>query len=554
VKPSSLNLARRARELEQLDRGEVVDLLVVGGGITGVGIALDAATRGLSVALVERRDLANGTSRWSSKLVHGGIRYLAKGNVRLAHESAVERGILLEHTAPHLTRALGMVAPVGVGFTAGRAAMTYAGYAVGNALRIVSGTARSTLPPPAWVTANESRLLVPALSSQGLRGGVLTWDGQLTDDARLVVAVARTAAAFGARILTYAEVEEVTSEGALVRDGLSGTALSVRARQVVNATGVWADRLHPEVELRPSRGAHLVLPAERLGRPRAALAVPVPGESNRYVFALPQIDEDRVFVGLTDDPVDVISDNPAASEADETFLLSVLSTALEVPLTPQDVVGSFAGLRPLLAGAEGTTADLSRDHRILERADGLVTIVGGKLTTYRKMAEDVVDRIVARRGTDEPCVTGRQPLVGAASRSYLASMAADRRLVARYGAEADEVEALLRDRPELAEPVVAGSLHRRVELAWGVEHEGALTVDDLLDRRTRIGLVPIDRAGAAEVAARFSPGGATPRRVEARGVVASSDEARGGLGQRSEDVADRDHADDPAREGDGEVA
>jgi glycerol-3-phosphate dehydrogenase len=501
VKPSSLHHARRARELEQLERGEVVDLLVIGGGITGAGVALDAASRGLSVALVERRDLANGTSRWSSKLIHGGIRYLAQGNVRLAHESAVERGILLERTAPHLTRALGMVVPVGVGFSPAQAGLTYAGYALGNALRVVAGTARSTLPPPSWLTVHESRLLVPSLSAEGLRGGVLTWDGQLTDDARLVVAVARTAAAFGARIITYAEVEEVTSEGALVRDAIGGTTLTVRARQVVNATGVWADRLHPEVELRPSRGAHLVLPAERLGRPRAALAIPVPGEAHRYVFALPQVDEDRVLVGLTDDPVDVVSDEPIASEADETFLLSVLSAALDVPLTPQDVVGSFAGLRPLLAGAAGATADLSRDHRLLERADGLLTIVGGKLTTYRRMAQDVVDRVVERRGGGPGSTTARQPLVGAASRQHLTSLRADRRLVARYGTEAEELEALLQRRPDLAEPVAPGSRHRRVELVWAVEHEGALTVADLLDRRTRIGLVAAERTATEGVAA-----------------------------------------------------
>jgi glycerol-3-phosphate dehydrogenase len=506
MKPSSLNLARRSRDLEQLDGGEVVDLLVVGGGITGVGIALDAATRGLSVALVERRDLANGSSRWSSKLIHGGIRYLASGNVRLAHESAVERGILLERTAPHLTRALGLVAPVGVAFTPRQAVRTYVGYAVGNGLRAVAGTSRSALPAPRWITAHETRLLVPALVGEGLRGGVLSWDGQLTDDARLVVAVARTAAAFGARILTYAEVEEVTAEGALVRDHLGGTAVPVRARQVVNATGVWGDRLHPEVELRPSRGAHLVVPAARLGAPRAALAVPVPGEANRYVFALPQAEEDRVLIGLTDDPIDVVSDEPVASEADETFLLSVLSGALEVALTPQDVVGSFAGLRPLLAGAGGATADLSRDHRLLERADGLLTIVGGKLTTYRRMAEEVVDRVIEQRGGGPPSTTARQPLVGAASRSHLAGMDADRRLVARYGAEAGEVERLLRERPELSAPVAPGSVHRQVELAWAVAHEGAVTAEDLLDRRTRIGLVPSERQAAAAVAATFAPG------------------------------------------------
>jgi glycerol-3-phosphate dehydrogenase len=508
-KPSSLNARRRERDLQVLADGEVVDVLVIGGGITGVGIALDAATRGLSVALVERRDLANGTSRWSSKLVHGGIRYLAKGNLRLAHESAVERGILLERTAPHLSRALGMVVPVGVGFTPAAGAMTYAGYAIGNALRAVAGTSRSTLPAPRWITAHESRLLVPGLAREGLRGGVLTWDGQLTDDARLVVAVARTAAAFGARILTYAEAEEVTAEGAVVRDAAGGTSLVVRARQVVNATGVWADRLHPEVELRPSRGAHLVLPASRLGRPRAALAVPVPGERHRYVFALPQVDDDRVFVGLTDDPVDIVSDDPIASEADETFLLSVLSEALEVRLTPQDVLGSFAGLRPLLAGAEGATADLSRDHRILERADGLLTIVGGKLTTYRRMAADVVDHVVARRGTDEACVTARQPLVGAASRSHLRSLGSDRHLVARYGTEAVELAALIGARPELGEPVAEGSTHRQVELVWGVEHEGALTVEDLLDRRTRVGLVAAERQAARPAAASVLAGSLT---------------------------------------------
>jgi glycerol-3-phosphate dehydrogenase len=518
VKPSSLNARRRDHDLEPLAAGEVVDLLVIGGGITGAGIALDAATRGLSVALVERRDLANGTSRWSSKLVHGGIRYLAQGNVRLAHESAVERGLLLERTAPHLTRALGMVAPIGVGFTAASGAMTYAGYLVGNALRAVAGTSRATLPTPRWITAHESRLLIPALTSHGLRGGVLTWDGQLTDDARLVVAVARTAAAFGARILTYVEAEEVTSEGAVVRDTIGGTSFALRARQVVNATGVWADRLHPEVELQPSRGAHLVLAAARLGQPRAALAVPVPGEANRYVFALPQVDDQRVLVGLTDDPVDLVSDDPIASEADESFLLSVLSGTLEVPLTPQDVLGSFAGLRPLLAGAEGATADLARDHRILERADGLLTIVGGKLTTYRRMAEDVVDRVLARRGTHEACVTRFQPLVGAAPRHRLRGLAADRHLVARYGTEAVEVETLLRGRPELAAPVAEGSRHCQGELVWAVEHEGAMTVDDLLDRRTRIGLVASEREAAGPIAAAFAPAVVRPSTPLPRGA------------------------------------
>jgi glycerol-3-phosphate dehydrogenase len=502
VTPSFLHRPRRERELDALASGEVVDLLVVGGGITGTGIALDAATRGLRVALVERRDLAHGTSRWSSKLVHGGLRYLAHGQLGLAHESAVERGVLMERTAPHLTRALGMLAPVGVGFTPAQAAVTGAGFAAGNLLRVTAGTHRRTLPAPRWVSPHQARLLVPGVAGDGLRGGLLTWDGQLTDDARLVVAVARTAAAFGARIITHASAEEITAGGARVHDELGGQDLHVRARRVVNATGVWADRLHPEVELQPSKGAHLVLDGGALGHPRAALTVPVPGEANRYVFALPQLDG-RIYVGLTDDPVDAVSDDPMADEADETFLLSVLSRALQRPLTPEDVLGSFAGLRPLLASGDGATADLSRDHAIIERADGLITIVGGKLTTYRRMAQDVVDRVVAGTGLPVgPCATAEQPLVGAAPRRHLDALPADPWLVRRYGTEAVEVEALARTRPHLAEPVLPGSSHLVAELAFAVEREGALDVDDLLDRRTRIGLVAADRSRAVEVARR----------------------------------------------------
>ena len=497
MKPSSLNARRRQRDLEALAAGEVVDVLVVGGGITGVGVALDAATRGLSVALVERGDLAQGTSRWSSKLVHGGLRYLAKGQFGLAHQSAVERGILMARTAPHLTRALGMVAPVGGAVDGLDAGLAAAGFVAGNLLRVGAGTSRATLPSPRWLTPHEARLLTPAIEPRGLRGGLLSWDGQLTDDARLVVTVARTAAAFGARILPRCRVDAIDADGAHVHDVRADQSLLVRARHVVNATGVWADRLHPEVRLRPSKGAHLVLHAAALGDPRAALTVPVPGERARYVFALPQ-DDGRVDVGLTDEPVDVAAEDPVADEADETFLLTTLSRALERDLTPQDVVGSYAGLRPLLEAAEGASSDLSRDHAVLERVDGLLTVVGGKLTTYRRMAQDVVDRIAAR---DEvaagPCVTASQPLVGAAPRARLMGLAADPGLVRRHGVEAVEIEALMRREPELAEPVVAGRGYRRAELVWAARHEGALEVDDLLDRRTRIGLITADRATAA---------------------------------------------------------
>ena len=498
MKPSSLNAARRRRERDELAAGAEVNVLVIGGGITGVGVALDAATRGLSVALVERRDLAHGTSRWSSKLVHGGLRYLAQGEVGLAHESAVERGILMEHTAPHLTRPLAFVAPVGVGFSAGEAMLAGAGILAADVLRATARTSRRTLPRPRWITRAETRLLAPGLDADRLRGGVLSWDGQLADDARLVVAVARTAAAHGARILTYCSASEVDGHGATITDEHEGGSFRLHARNVVNATGVWADTLDPQVELAPSKGVHLVLPASRLGDPRAAVTLPVPGAHNRYVFLLPQPDGDRVYLGLTDDPVSRVTDEPAADEADETFLLGVASEALRVPLTPDDIIGSFAGLRPLIAGVQGPTADLSRRHVVLDRDDGLLTIVGGKLTTFRRMAQDTVDRIAARdEVTAGPCVTRRLPLVGAVPRPRLGAVTAPRHLVSRYGGEAPEV---LAAGPDAAAPVTPDGPTVRGELAWGVAHEGALSADDLLDRRTRLGLVPTDRAAAQAVA------------------------------------------------------
>jgi glycerol-3-phosphate dehydrogenase len=504
---SSLSAARRRRDLDALADGEVVDVLVIGGGITGVGVALDAASRGLSVALVERRDLAHGTSRWSSKLVHGGLRYLAKGDVGIALESARERGVLMERTAPHLTRALPFVIPLNDDHRPAAALLTAAGGRAGDALRRLAGTSRGTLPAPRRISASEAALLSPGLRRSDLRGALLFWDGQLVDDARLVIAVARTAAAFGARILTYVEAGEVTGDGAVVRDALGGGGdLDLRARHVVNATGVWADAFEPSVELRPSRGAHLVLPAARLGDPAAGVMVPVPGAIGRWVFTLPQGDG-RVLVGLTDVPLSgPLPEVPQADEHDEHFLLTTVSRALDVPLGPGDVIGRFAGLRPLLAGDDGGTADLSRRHRVVEGDDGLLTVVGGKLTTYRRMAEDAVDVIAARPGVAvERSRSSRIPLVGAAPRERLQRVAAPPHLVRRYGAEAPAVLALGAGDPGLLEPVAPGNPTIGAELAYGLAHEGALVVDDLLDRRTRLGLVPEDRAAALPAAEALLP-------------------------------------------------
>ncbi|BCJ55185.1 glycerol-3-phosphate dehydrogenase [Actinoplanes sp. NBRC 14428] len=498
---TSLTAARRARELAGLAGGDLVDVLVVGLGVTGAGVALDAVSRGLSVAAVDAGDLAYGTSRWSSKLVHGGLRYLAGGHLALAYESATERDTLLRRTAPHLVSALPFVLPLTPFVPGSRAWLTRAGFAAGDALRMAAGTPRAALPRSRRIPAVEVRRLAPAVRRTGLRGGLLQWDGQLVDDARLVVALARTAAGLGARIVTRCAAEELHGRGAAVRDTLSGERHELRARAVVNATGVWAGGLDPAVRLRPSRGTHLVLRAASLGHPAAALTVPVPGERNRFVFALPQ-PGGLVYAGLTDEPADgPVDDVPRPGPAEAGFLLDVLGTALDVAPTDADVVGVFAGLRPLLAGRAGATADLSRRHAVRTSASGVTTVVGGKLTTYRRMAQDAVDAAVTHAGLPAgPCRTARLPLVGAAPPARLARLAAPPRLIARYGAEAPAVHALGAREPALREPVAPGVEVTGAELLFAVRHEGALTEDDLLDRRTRIGLVPADRERARPAA------------------------------------------------------
>ncbi|MFJ6350982.1 glycerol-3-phosphate dehydrogenase/oxidase [Streptomyces sp. NPDC092046] len=503
---SSLDAGRRRRELGRLadgDAGAVVDVLVVGLGATGAGAALDAATRGLSVAAIDAHDLAFGTSRWSSKLIHGGLRYLASGQLDVAHESAVERGILMERTAPHLVRAQPFVLPLTPLVSRGQAALARAGFVAGDMLRVGARTSRRTLPRPRTLSAVETRHLAPALRPVGLRGGLLSWDGRLTDDARLVTAIARTAAAHGARILTRTRALELHGDGALVRDETTGQELRIRARTVVNAAGVWAGGLVPDIRLRPSRGTHLVLRAETLGRLSAGLHIPIPGETNRFVLVLPQGDG-RVYVGLTDEPVDGdVPDVPEVPETDIGFLLDVLGSALDVSVQRSDVVGAFAGLRPLLDVRDegGRTADISRKHAVLTSPDGVVTVVGGKLTTYRRMAQDAVDAAVAARGlTAGPCRTASLPLVGAAGPRTLAGLDLPPRLVQRYGTEAAGVHALGVEDPALARPIVPGHPVTGAELLWAVRHEGALDTADLLDRRTRVGLVPEDRAVAEEAA------------------------------------------------------
>ncbi|SDP02240.1 glycerol-3-phosphate dehydrogenase [Klenkia soli] len=484
---------RRQRDLDRL--GAAVDVLVVGGGVTGAGVALDAASRGLSVLLCERADLAAGTSRWSSKLVHGGLRYLAHGEIGLARESARERAVLMGVTAPHLVEPLAFCVPDAAGRDV--AAVAGLGGVLGDAVRTSVRGGRGSLPRARRVDADQVSAWLPGVRAGG--GGVAFWDGRLVDDARLVVALARTAAGYGAGVLTGASVVGVDGRTATVQ--VEGRQVEVEAGVVVNAAGVWSAALDDGIRLSPSRGSHLVVRADRLGSPTAALTVPLPGSRSRYVFALPQ-DTGLVFLGITDEPVEgpAPDDDPQPSAAEVEQLLSTVNRVLADPLTSADVVGAYAGLRPLvLPASAGTgpgdaTADLSRKH-LLHRSGSVLTVVGGKLTTYRAMAEETVDAAVALLGRGAGrSVTARLPLVGAAPRRALDRVPAPARLVARYGTEAPQVLALG------AAPLVEGRPETVGELRFAVAAEGARTVADLLDRRTRIGLVPADRQAAQAAA------------------------------------------------------
>jgi glycerol-3-phosphate dehydrogenase len=492
---TSLNATRRARDLAAVQHS-AVDLLVVGAGVTGTGTALDAAARGLDVCLIDAHDLAFGTSRWSSKLVHGGLRYLARGDVGLAYESAAERDLLMATTAPHLTRPLPQLIPLH-GKTSAAIPMT--GLVAGDLLRRAARTSGRLLPPPRRIPAAEALALAPGLRVRGLRAGLLSFDGQLVDDARLVVALARTAAGFGAKVLTRTRAIALYGNGADVRDELTGETFTVKAKAVINAAGVWAGELSGDIRLRPSRGTHLVLAAEPLGIHETALIVPVPGESNRFVLLLPQ-DDGRLYLGLTDEPVTgPLPDVPEVPQSDVDFLLDVASSVLSVRLGRGDVLGAFAGLRPLI-DRRGRSADLSRRHAVLTSPDGVITVVGGKLTTYRRMAQDAVDTAVSRAGLHTgPSWTRRLPLTGAASHRELSTLDSPRRLIFRYGTESVRIAALAQLDEELAAPVADGSPVTGAEVVWAVRHEGALNADDVLDRRTRIGLVPGDRAKAQSI-------------------------------------------------------
>jgi glycerol-3-phosphate dehydrogenase len=538
-------------------RANEFDLVVVGGGITGAGVALDAAARGYSVALVERADYASGTSSRSSKLVHGGLRYLQHFDLGLVREALLERQLMVA-LAPHLVHPLPLVVPafdgarpdrlMGVGLNlydvmsvdrerlrtrrsrrnrgeqAARGEQG-AGESGGTATKTaVLEQGESWSPERHRVISGEEVLeLLPAMAGREPTSGYLFYDCQ-TDDARLVLTVLGEAERFGAlcanRIDATALLErDGRACGVYLCDQESGERFEVRAENVVNATGVWADELRPrelhdEAELpqiRPSRGTHITLRHEDL--PLVAGAI-VPAGSGRTIFALPWLG--RTLVGTTDNDYEGSLAHVQPSEEDVHYLLAAVNEFFATDLTSQSLTGAYAGVRPLIStGDTKKSVDISRKAELYETSSGMITITGGKLTTWRRMAKMVVDRLVEREARDAPCRTAEIPLGQAVAVEDLPlvqglSEASKAALAARYGFGAHEVLALIADMPELARPIVAGLPDVMAEVVIAARREQARSVGDVLLRRTRLGLL-----AARELLADASEAESSVRRVAA---------------------------------------
>ncbi len=511
---AALSPQGRAHALAAMQEGEL-DLVIVGGGVVGAGAALDAVTRGLSVGILEARDWASGTSSRSSKLIHGGLRYLEMLDFRLVREALKERGLLLQRLAPHLVRPVPFIYPlthrgwerpyVGVGLS------------LYDALAAVSSTS-SGVPRHRHLTKRHALRLVPSMRKDALVGAVQYYDAQV-DDARHTMFLVRTAAAYGALAANRSRVtgfirqgERVT--GVTVRDLESGQEIEVRAKQVLNATGVWTDDTQSLVgergqfRIRASKGIHLVIPRDRI-QSQSGLILRTP---TSVLFVVPW--GRHWIIGTTDTDWSLDKAHPAASSRDIDYILEHVNRVLVTPLSREDVEGVYAGLRPLLAGESETTSALSREHVVGHPTPGLVVVAGGKYTTYRIMAVDAVDEVA--RGIDgrvPPSCTERIPLLGAegydaawnarhrTATRYAVHVARVEHLLHRYGSLATEVLDLCAENPVLAEGLSGGDDYLAAEVVYAVSHEGARHLDDVLTRRTRISIETWDRGVSAAVPA-----------------------------------------------------
>lgn len=521
---TALSPSARDTALTALGSGDELDVLVVGGGIVGAGTALDAVTRGLSTGLVEQRDLASGTSSRSSKLVHGGLRYLEMMDFGLVKEALEERGLLLTRLAPHLVRPVPFLYPL---HRTAERPYVGAGLVLYDAMAML-GRYEMGVPRHRHLFRKQVARIAPDLRTEDLTGAIRYYDCQV-DDARLVTAVARTAAGHGAHVATRTKVVGFLREGERVvgvraRDLESGRDLEIRARVVVNAAGVWTDEVQEmvggrgQLHVQASKGIHLVVPRDRI-RSQAGF---ITRTETSVLFVIPW--GRHWIIGTTDTAWDLDKAHPAASRADLDYLLDHVNTILREPLDHDDVEGVYAGLRPLLSGESEPTSKISREHTVVTPVPGLVMIAGGKLTTYRVMARDAIDAAAHSLKTIvnltvRASITDRVPLVGAAdyeTRSNQRVLLARRaglhvaridHLLGRHGGLVDDLLELCDRRPELAEPLAGTEDYLAAEVVYAVTHEGARHLDDVLTRRTRISIETFDRGvKAARPAAELMAG------------------------------------------------
>ncbi|MGW4206669.1 glycerol-3-phosphate dehydrogenase/oxidase [Lentzea sp. NPDC004789] len=508
-----LGPAEREESWQRLG-AETFDLVVIGGGVVGVGAALDAATRGLRVALVEARDLASGTSSRSSKLFHGGLRYLEQLEFGLVREALRERELMLTRIAPHLVKPVSFLYPLS------NRVWERPYTAAGLFLYDTMGGARS-VPGQKHLTRAGALRLVPALKRDALIGGIRYYDAQ-ADDARHTMMVGRTAAHYGAVVRTSTQVVGFLREadrvsGVRVRDVEDGREVDVRAHAVINATGVWTDELQRlsgsrgRFRVRASKGVHIVVPRDRI----VAESGMILRTEKSVLFVIPW--RNHWIVGTTDTDWNLDLAHPAATKHDIDYILEHVNSVLATPLTHDDIEGVYAGLRPLLAGESDSTSKLSREHAVARVAPGLVAIAGGKYTTYRVMGADAVDAAhVDLPGRIQPSITDKVPLVGADGYHALVNQADQlaakhglhpyrvRHLLDRYGSLVHEVLSLAADNPELLKPIPASPDYLQVEAVYAASHEGAMHLEDVLTRRTRISIEYAHRGvESAEAVARL---------------------------------------------------
>ncbi|MET0590522.1 MAG: glycerol-3-phosphate dehydrogenase/oxidase [Naasia sp.] len=512
---SKLGPEERAAAIAKLKEKEL-DILVVGGGIVGTGAALDAVTRGLSTGLLEARDFGAGTSSRSSKLVHGGIRYLEQLDFRLVREALIERGLLLQRLAPHLVKPVRFLYPLNH--------RVWERLYIGAGMLLYdifswSGGRPPGVPHHRHLTKSQMLRAMPSLAGDAFVGGLTYYDAQV-DDARYVASLARTASAYGAHVANRVKVEGFVKVGERVvgvkaHDLESGERFEIRAKQVVNATGVWTDETQAMVgergqfKVRASKGIHLVVPRDRF---QSTTGVILRTEKS-VLFVIPW--GRHWIIGTTDTDWHLDKAHPAATAADIDYVLGHVNKILAVPLTREDVEGVYAGLRPLLAGESEQTSKLSREHLVAHSVPGLVVIAGGKWTTYRVMAKDAIDAAVsALDGRIPKSTTQDISLVGAEgyqaawnkrskiARAFNVHRVRIEHLLNRYGVLTDELLDLIKDRPELQEPLPGADDYIKAEIVYAASHEGALHLDDVLARRTRISIEAWDRGvSAAPVAA-----------------------------------------------------